>query len=43
MKSFSAFVLIIFLCAPTARAANSGSGGNRPMRKTNLRLEQRFK
>ena len=26
MKSFSAFVLIIFFCAPTARAANSGSG-----------------
>jgi hypothetical protein len=26
MKSFSALILIVSFCAPTARAANSGSG-----------------
>ena len=26
MRSFSAFILIVFFCAPTARAANRGSG-----------------
>lgn len=25
MKSFSAFILIVIFCAPTARAANNGS------------------